>query len=373
MVTMERSGNGAGCAASTCETGIARPSPRSNRTLSSATGTPLIAMPVTPTISASLRRFLMANWAPPGVFFRLPRVYSFLRRRLGIIIVGYHFLRRPRRFLWGSQSWLLPEQLFEPSRYPLIVFLPPIRDEKDPAERKQHASGCAGRVVRPERLEVIGRKALAIGIRFENLQEGPQSGAPVPLDDGLRIRKDVEILGGPQVQARGAGGQHVVVKLHLAMVPLAHFSRRERAAPIGRCGHLTHQPMGQRIDVSGNLNSQRASGRHAREKPRINVRMVVDPLQGGIGEHYIELAIAARSPLRNVAGHPTLAGILVPCPLDHLYRTVQPGEFRVRPTIAEHCRAVSGSASKIDNPADIGYRDTRGQIAAGLRALFREL
>src|ERR1022692_995572 len=91
MVTMERSGNGNGCAASTCETGIARPSPRSNRTLSSATGTPLIAMPVTPTISASLRRFLMANWAPPGVFFRLLRVYSFLRRRLGIIIVGIVF------------------------------------------------------------------------------------------------------------------------------------------------------------------------------------------------------------------------------------------------------------------------------------------
>src|ERR1039457_5145740 len=152
---------------------------------------------------------------------------------------GYRFLRRPRRFLWGSQSWLLPafsrrsvcglpEQFFEPSGYPLIVFLPPIRDEKDPAERKEHASGCAGRVVRPERLEVIGRKALAIGIRFENLQEGPQSGAPVPLDDGLRIRKDVEILGGPQVQARGAEGQHVVVKLQLAMVPLARWSFTDR-------------------------------------------------------------------------------------------------------------------------------------------------
>src|ERR1019366_4206103 len=239
MVTMERSGNGNGCAASTCETGIARPSPRSNRTLSSATGAPLIAMPVTPTISASLRRFLMANWAPPGVFFRLPRVYSFLRRRLGIIIVGYHFLRRPRRFLWGSQSWLLPEQLFEPSGYPLIVFLPPIRDEKDPAERKQHASGCAGRVVRPER---------------------------------------VEVLGDPKVQARGGGGQHVVVKLHFAMVPFAHFPRREPAAPLGRSGQLAHEPMRQRIDVSGNLNSQRASGRHAREKPRIDGRVIVDPL-----------------------------------------------------------------------------------------------
>src|ERR1017187_7930528 len=308
MVTMERSGNGNGCAASTCETGIARPSPRSNRTLSSATGTPLIAMPVTPTISASLKRFLMANWAPPGVFFRLPKVYSFLRRRLGIIIVGYHFLRRPRRFLWGSQSWLLPEQLFEPSGYPLIVFLPPIRDEKDPAERKQHASGCAGRVVRPERFEVIGRESFAASIGFENLQEGPQSGAPVPLDDGLRIRQDVEILGDPKVQARGGGGQHVVVKLHFAMVPFAHFSRREPAAPLGRSGQLAHEPVGQRIDVSGNLNSQRASGRHAREKPRIDGRVIVDPLQGGIGEHCIELAIAARGPFGNIAGDPTLAG-----------------------------------------------------------------
>src|ERR1035438_6478350 len=81
-----------------------------------------------------------------------------------------------------------------------------------------------------------------------------RSGAPVPLDDGLRIRQDVEILGDPKVQARGGGGQHVVVKLHFAMVPFAHFPRREPAAPLGRSGQLAHEPMRQRIDVSWNLN-----------------------------------------------------------------------------------------------------------------------
>jgi hypothetical protein len=51
--------------------------------------------------SPSLKRFLMANWTPAGVFFRLPKLYSFFRRRLGI-----------------------------------VIFLPAIRDQEDAAERE---------------------------------------------------------------------------------------------------------------------------------------------------------------------------------------------------------------------------------------------
>src|SRR5579863_7796586 len=88
--------------------------------------------------------------------------------------------------------------------------LAPIRDQEDAAERKQHASGGTGRVMRPEGFQVIVRKALPHGICFEDLEKRPQPGSPVPLQDGLGAGQDVEILGGPQIQARGGGGQHVV-------------------------------------------------------------------------------------------------------------------------------------------------------------------
>ena len=44
------------------------------------------------------------------------------------------------------------------------IWITPVRNQEYAAEGKQHASGGARRVVRPERFEVIGREALPIGI-----------------------------------------------------------------------------------------------------------------------------------------------------------------------------------------------------------------
>ena len=134
--------------------------------------------------------------------------------------------------------------------------------------------------------------------------------------------------------------------------------------------------MGQRIDVSGDLNRQRASRSDAREKLRVDGRVVFYPLEGGVGEDYIELAIVrpiiGRGPLGDVTGDPGFAGMLAAGALDHLGGTVQPCEFGIRPAVAEDRRAIAGSASQVNHTARVGYGDARGQIAAGLGALCRE-
>ena len=100
--------------------------------------------------------------------------------------------------------------------------------------------------------------------------------------------------------------------------------------------------------------------------------MVFDPLHSGIREDHIELAIAGRGPPGDVTGKPPLPGILAARALDHFGGTVQPGEFGVRPALAEHRGAVAGSAAEIDHAARTDYCDARGEIAAGLGALCRE-
>src|SRR5580658_31433 len=99
---------------------------------------------------------------------------------------------------------------------------------------------------------------------------------------------------------------------------------------------------------------------------------MVDPLQSGIREHYIKPVTAGCRPRGDVTGDPVLTGIFALRAFDHVGGTVQPGEFGIRPTIAEHGRAIPGSTSEIDYALHVGYRDACGEIAARLRALFGE-
>ena len=73
-VTTARSGKPSGCAGVIWPGVRTRPSSIVRRSPLNGTSRPSTAIRTRPTNSASLKRFLMANSTPAGVFFRLPKV-----------------------------------------------------------------------------------------------------------------------------------------------------------------------------------------------------------------------------------------------------------------------------------------------------------
>jgi hypothetical protein len=100
--------------------------------------------------------------------------------------------------------------------------------------------------------------------------------------------------------------------------------------------------------------------------------MIVDPLQGGIGEYDIEVAIGGGDPRCNIFRDPALRWIVAPGARDHAGGTVEAGDLGFGPAIRQQGGAIAGSAAKVDYSPNAGYRDARDQVMTWPRALFGE-
>src|SRR5207249_1220709 len=88
----------------------------------------------------------------------------------------------------------------------------PVSDQKQAAERKDDLAVRVDGICGLDAFEILGKELLAIGFGWQGLEERPQAGAFVPLDNRFGVRQDMVIIRLPHFHASGMRGNKIVIK-----------------------------------------------------------------------------------------------------------------------------------------------------------------
>ncbi|MNH01580.1 hypothetical protein D3C79_608010 [compost metagenome] len=128
--------------------------------------------------------------------------------------------------------------------------------------------------------------------------------------------------------------------------------------------------MGRLVEVVRGLDGQAATGHQLAHQVRVQLGMVGQPLQGGVGEDHIDALFGA--PAADITHFERQLRQALAGGGDHVCRAVQAGDLRLGVTAGKHLRGVARAAAKVDSA---GYRlvgQRRHQVAHRARAFVLE-
>ena len=168
----------------------------------------------------------------------------------------------------------------------------------------------------------------------------------------------MEVGGAPDIQLARMGAEDVVIGLRAVPLGMAHLADLCSPGPVGR--HLAGQAVCRLLQVVRSLDRQPATGCQLRQQSRVELRVIRQPLQRGVGQDQLRCVLGLPVlDIRQLEGH--LGQPLMRC-AQHVVTAVDTHHPRLWRMSLQYGSGITGAAAQVDGQLDIIARHRRQQI-----------
>ena len=227
-----------------------------------------------------------------------------------------------------------------------------------PPERIQRVAAGAAWIRPAQAFAVDLDEALALGCT-KAVQDRTKPRRLDPFEHRILALEPLQILRLPRVDGLRLRGEQVVVLVRIEH-PLASDRGRERVVTEPRAVHaavgegLAHQHVRRHRVAERHLHREASAGRHESEEPRKEGRVIVDPVQRGIGVDHLRRPL--RLPVRDVGLDPLDTARRLGRLGEHVARNVDAGHAGAGEPLGDDPRHVARAAPEVADERRAGDR-----------------